>query len=39
LIGNLDEAIKAYKTNDKSIDELTRHLEQVGKYKPSTAPL
>lgn len=39
VLGALDAAIKAYKTNDKTIDELTRHLQQVGKYKPSAAPI
>lgn len=37
LLGVLDSGIGDLKTNDKTFDELTRHLSQLGKYKQSAS--
>jgi hypothetical protein len=34
LTGYLDDRIKALEGNDKALDELDKHLIQLGKYKP-----
>jgi hypothetical protein len=39
LTAAIDEGIKSDKTNDKAIDELERHLVQLGKYKQSSSSL
>ena len=39
LLASLDDGIKDFKTNDKTFDELTRHLSQLGNYKQSTSGL
>ncbi len=39
LLASLDEGIKDFKTNDKTFDELTRHLSQLGNYKQSASSL
>lgn len=31
--GFIADRLKAYKTNDKMLDELTKHLSQLGNYK------
>jgi prophage DNA circulation protein len=37
LLAAIDDGIKDLKTNDKTFDELTRHLSQLGKYKQSAS--
>jgi predicted nucleic acid-binding Zn-ribbon protein len=39
LTAAIDEGIKSDKTTDKTIDELERHLVQLGKYKQSSSSL
>lgn len=39
LTGELDGAIKGLKVNDKMLDELDKHMIQMGKYKQSSAPV
>ena len=33
LVGVIDDAIKAYADDDKMLDEVDKHLEQLGKYQ------
>jgi hypothetical protein len=37
LTAPIDDAIKDRKLNDKALDELDKHLIQLGKYKPSAS--
>lgn len=39
LTGELDGAIKGLKANDKMLDELDKHMIQLGKYKQSSGPI
>ena len=39
LTGELDMAIKELKTNDKDLDELGKHMIQIGRYKQSSGPI
>ena len=39
LTGELDGAIKELKVIDKTLDELDKHMIQLGKYKQSSGPL
>jgi exonuclease VII small subunit len=39
LTGKLNVAIKGYEDNDKMLDEVDKHLIQLGKYKQKSPPL
>ena len=39
LAGELDLAIKELQVNDKLLDELDKHMIQLGKYKQSSSPM
>jgi predicted nucleic acid-binding Zn-ribbon protein len=39
LTGELDSAIKGLQQNDKVLDELDKHMIQLGKYKQSTSSI
>jgi GTP1/Obg family GTP-binding protein len=39
LLGRLDDGIKALQRNDKMLDELDKHMIQLGKYKQSPSPI
>jgi septal ring factor EnvC (AmiA/AmiB activator) len=39
LTDYLDKAIKAWGDDDKILDELDKHVIQLGKYKPKSGPL
>ena len=39
LTGELDGAIKQLKANDKTLDDLDKHMIQLGKYKQASSPV
>jgi predicted nucleic acid-binding Zn-ribbon protein len=39
LTGQLDVAIKELQTNDKTLDELDKHMIQLSKYKQTKGPV
>lgn len=39
LTGELDAGIKSLKANDKTLDDLDKHMIQLGKYKQSSSPV
>jgi hypothetical protein len=39
LTGELDGAIKSLKVNDKMLDDLDKHMIQLGKFKQSSSPV
>ena len=39
LTDRLQAGVKHYETDDKMLDELDKHIIQLGKYKPKPAPI
>ena len=39
LTGAIDEGIKRLRSNEKSLDELDKHIIQINKYKQSGGPM